>query len=377
MAAGGFAGSNKFSTRLRQSRVSCEAMAILPVLVLGMAALVNERIFGPETPTGPYKHPASFTELANGDLYLVYYGGASEYAIATGVYGARYSSSTRKWTAPKLIAADPFRSVGNGVVWQAPGGVVWLFYVVRWGETWSTSRIQAKISKDNGQTWSDSFVVSETEGMMVRGRPIVLADGGYLLPAYHETGFDTEFVAPDTTSRFLRWDAKANLWRELGRIQSKKGNLQAAAVEVAPGHLIAYARRGGGYGAVKDGYAVRAESRDGGRTWTEGVDSSFPNPNAALDFIRLQSGSLLMVYNDSMSSRTPLAVALSTDGDRTYPHRRVLADGKDSYAYPVALQTRDGKIHVVYTSHGRKVIEHAVFDEDWLRQSAASKAAKQ
>ena len=40
--------------------------------------LVTERVFGPEVPTGPYKHPASMTELANGDLYLVYYGGKGE-----------------------------------------------------------------------------------------------------------------------------------------------------------------------------------------------------------------------------------------------------------------------------------------------------------
>ena len=29
------------------------------------------RVFGPEVPTGKYKHPASITELRNGDLYLV------------------------------------------------------------------------------------------------------------------------------------------------------------------------------------------------------------------------------------------------------------------------------------------------------------------
>ncbi|MBI5084742.1 MAG: exo-alpha-sialidase, partial [Acidobacteria bacterium] len=150
--------------------------------------LVTERVFGPEVPTGPYKHPASFTELANGDLYLVYYGGAGEYAIQTGVFGSRYSQAGKTWSPPRLIASDPFRSVGNGVVWQAPDGVVWLFYVVRWGETWSTSRIQAKVSRDKAATWSESFVVSEREGMMVRGRPIVLASGEYLLPVYHETG---------------------------------------------------------------------------------------------------------------------------------------------------------------------------------------------
>ncbi|MBI1790621.1 MAG: exo-alpha-sialidase, partial [Acidobacteria bacterium] len=106
-----------------------------------------------------------------------------------------------------------------------------------------------------------------------------------------------------------------------------------------------------------------AESTDGGRTWSEGRDSSFPNPNAAVDFIKLRNGHLLLVYNDSMSQRTPLRVAISRDNDQTYPDRRDIAAGRDSYAYPVAIQTQDDKIHLIYTSQQRTVINHAVFSE--------------
>src|SRR5262245_28516505 len=59
------------------------------IFVTGSIATAGEltikRVFGPETPTGAYKHPASMTELKNGDLYLVYYGGAGEYAVETSV----------------------------------------------------------------------------------------------------------------------------------------------------------------------------------------------------------------------------------------------------------------------------------------------------
>ena len=58
-------------------------LAILALLLFALPIQV-ERIFGPEVPTGPYKHPACFTELKNGDLYLVYYGGKGEYANDTG-----------------------------------------------------------------------------------------------------------------------------------------------------------------------------------------------------------------------------------------------------------------------------------------------------
>jgi predicted neuraminidase len=335
----------------------------------GKGTMRTRRVFGPEIRTGTYKHPAALTELRNGDLYLVYYGGAGEYAVNTGVFGARLRKGSTRWTTPRLIAHDPFRSLGNAVVWQAPDEVVWLFYVVRWGDTWSTSRIQGKVSRDGAKSWSDSFVVSDVEGMMVRGRPIVLSDGAYLLPVYHETGHDTEAVGADSTSRFLRFDPKARpplAWKPSGVIRSAKGNIQPAVVELSPGRLTAYCRRGGDYESTTKGYIVRSVSRDGGKTWEKGLDSKFPNPNAAIELLKLRNGHLLLFYNDSMTERTPLTVALSTDGDKSWPRKRNLATGPFDYAYPYAIQAGDGRVHLVYTSHERTVINHAVFDEKWV-----------
>ena len=187
-----------------KSKVILAVLCSLAVITLGSELAAGEltitRVFGPEIPTGPYKHPACLTELNNGDFYLVYYGGSGEYAVETAVFGSRLKKGESHWTHPKPIASDPLRSVGNGVIWQAPDGVVWLFYVVRYGETWSTSRIQCKLSRDHAETWSDASVLSLDEGDMVRGRPIVLKNGDYLLPIYHETGNDPEFVGPASTS---------------------------------------------------------------------------------------------------------------------------------------------------------------------------------
>ena len=353
--------------RLRWTLPLAALLALIATTRPAAADLQITRVFGPEVATGPYKHPASITEFDNGDLYLVYYGGEGEYARDTAVFGSRKAAGGDSWSAPVVIARDPFRSVGNAVIWQAPDDVVWLFYVVRYGETWSTSRIQAKISRDRARTWSDPFPIALEAGMMVRNRPIVLADGGYLLPVYLETGEDTEQVGPDSTSRFLHFDPTTQAWTTRGTIHSPTGNIQPAVVEVSPGHLIAYTRRGGNYAPTEDGWAVRAESHDGGRTWTRGANSSFRNPNSALEFLKLQSGNLLLVFNDHMWKRTPLVAALSTDGDRTYPHRRVIGDAENTYAYPIGFQARDGRIHIVYTSDRRTVINHAVFDEAWVR----------
>lgn len=354
--------------------LAAAALGALPAPDHKPGKLTIERVIGPEVHTGQYKHPASIAELANGDLYIVYYGGTGEYAIDTGVFGMRLKKGGKQWSAPKRIAHDPFRSLGNGVVWQAPDGVVWLFYVVRWGDTWSTSRIQAKVSHDNAATWSDSFVLTEEEGTMVRGRPIVLENGDYLLPIYHETGRNPELVGADSTSRFLRFDPRKKVWSASGSIGSPKGNIQPAVAQITGNDLIAYCRRGGGYDPVTDGYIVRSESHDGGLTWSVGKDSAFPNPNAAVDFLKLHNGHLLLIYNDNMNDRDPLTAALSTDSDATWPYKRNLAVGPNDYAYPFVIQAKDGKIHLVYTSHGRTIIHHAVFDEAWLLDSKSSAA---
>lgn len=321
-----------------------------------------EKVHGPELP-GTYKHPASITELDNGDLLICYYGGGGEYEDDSKVWGTRKKKGEDAWGPPIVFADTPFRGEGNPIIWQAPDGVVWLFYVQRYGDTWSEARIKAKLSYDGAQTWSDSFMVAFDMGMMARGLPIVLNDGDYLLPVYHETGDDREKMPNDTASMFLRYSPKTHAFTPTNKIFSRMGNLQPEAVQIDDDYLIAYCRRAGDYDPRTDGWAVRSESRDGGRTWSKGEDSLFPNPNSALGFIKLRSGNLLMVYNDNMNDRMPLSVAISTDNDKTWGYKRDIGTDKNTYAYPMPIQTQDGKIHIVFTTDGRKQVMHAVLDE--------------
>ena len=327
------------------------------------ADIETTQVFGPETKTGRYKHPTSITELDNGDLYLTYYGGGGEYERETAVFGSRFQHLTQKWSRPKAIAQNPFFSMGNPVVWQSPNSRVWLFFVVRPGETWSSSRIMAKVSDDQGTHWSDAFPITWEEGTMVRSRPITLNDGSYLLPIYHETGADTEKTGADTSSLFLRFDPKTSKWTHSNKVYSRMGNLQPAAVEVSPNHLIALCRRAGDYEPGDDGFVVKTESHDGGKTWSAGIETSFPNPNAAVELIKLRNGHLLFVYNNSMNDRSPLTAALSTDNGATFPHRLNLAEGNGSYSYPTAIETEDGSILVTYTSNSRQTINLVRFKE--------------
>ena len=83
--------------------------------------------------------------------------------------------------------------------------------------------MQVKVSRDHAETWSDASVLSLDEGTMVRNRPIVLENGDYLLPVYHETGHDPEQVGPDSTSLFLRFNPAKRTWTKTGPIRSAEG----------------------------------------------------------------------------------------------------------------------------------------------------------
>jgi len=320
------------------------------------------RVFGSEHP-GPYKHPASITQLENGDLYIAYYGGANEYSEDTAVYGSRQVKGESTWSLPEPVAAVPFHGVGNPVVWQAPDGLVWLFFNTQYGDTWSNARVHAKISTDDAKSWSDSFVLVMEEGSMVRGQPIVLMNGDYLLPLYNETGEDRERSEADTCSYFLRYNPEKKHWTETNRIHSPEGNLQAQVVQLTENDLFCFLRRGGGFEPTEDGWMLRASSSDGGHTWTDAERTEFYNPNSAVELIKLKNGHLLLVYNDNMNDRTPLNVVVSTDNGQTWPHRRAIAGGENTYAYPYAIQGQDDKIYLVYTTNSRTTIMMAVFEE--------------
>ena len=88
--------------------------------------------------------------------------------------------------------------------------------------------------------------------------------------------------------------------------------------------------------------------------------------------IGLSNGHLILVFNDSFSRRTPLTVALSVDGGKTFSHKRNIAEGNKDFAYPFAIQTKDDKIHVVYTTDRRGTILQSVFDEKALLPAEAA-----
>jgi predicted neuraminidase len=88
--------------------------------------------------------------------------------------------------------------------------------------------------------------------------------------------------------------------------------------------------------------------------------TALPNPSAGVDGETLKDGRHLLVYNHTPRGRTPLNVAISTDGKEWAP-LVTLESEPGEYSYPAMIQTRDGLVHITYTWK-RKRIKHTVLD---------------
>lgn len=130
----------------------------------------------------------------------------------------------------------------------------------------------------------------------------------------------------------------------------------------------------------------------------EGESFKDTNNNASISAIKLQSGALAIIYNDVSfnedgsrtvwpDQRCPVAMALSEDGGKTWPWRRIVEHGEGfigpwndvnnrRYEYPVMMQSKDGKIHAAYAWGRRVRIKYVCVDEAWIRGAKVCKGAE-
>jgi predicted neuraminidase len=91
-----------------------------------------------------------------------------------------------------------------------------------------------------------------------------------------------------------------------------------------------------------------ADSEDNGLTWTEARPIDVPNPNLGIDAVRLRDGRIVLIYNNTTSGRTPLNLAVSSDGEH-FKMFRTLEDQPGEYSYPAIIQAADGDLEMTYT----------------------------
>jgi predicted neuraminidase len=104
------------------------------------------------------------------------------------------------------------------------------------------------------------------------------------------------------------------------------------------------------------GKIAAADSSDGGKTWTALRATDLPNPNSGIDAVGLKDGRIVMIYNHTASGRSPLNLAVSSDGEQ-WQMFQTLESEPGEYSYPAIIQSEAGTLHAVYTWN-RKRIKH-------------------
>jgi hypothetical protein len=194
-------------------------------------------------------------------------------------------------------------------------------------------------------------------GWMPRVHPLVLPSGRWILPLYTDT-FSVSIMAI-SDDRGTTWTASKPL---IGF-----GNIQPSLVRKDSGELVAFMRDNGPHQKIR-----LSTSRDDGVSWSSVIDSTFPNPGAGIEAIRLANGHWVLIYNDLPRGRHSLAVSLSDDEGSTWKktrHLELVAPGGGQFHYPSIIQAADGSIHATYTyrlTGQGSTIEHAHFDEAWI-----------
>ena len=375
------------------------AMFLLPGIAWNQTGVTGQFIFAPDSLLHGHTHASSLVECPNGDLLACWYEGATDKSADVHIQAARLKKGG-KWGDPFMLADTPTLSDNNPCMIIDRQNRLWLFYYTLLGgseQPWETAFLRFKQSCDYERpdqpiVWNyeadlpvqvqdlDSVVgrlcsepgwitadaddlclkahqhlrnqLSRRLGWTTRARPLILRSGELLLPMASEI-FGVAAMAitiDDGRSWFF------------SRPPLGYGVEQPSVFEKSDGALVAYFRDATPLHRIRSSI-----SQDRGRTWSAITSGELLNPGSGLEVLRLRNGHIVLIYNDVENDpRRRLAVSLSLDEGKTWSYTRHIEDSpKGRFDYPSLLQTRDGRLHAVY-SYNVQTIKHVSFSEAWI-----------
>jgi predicted neuraminidase len=312
--------------------------------------------------------------MAGGGLLAAWFAGTHEGHPDVSIWLSRYDDAG--WGESVQVADEPGAPLWNPVLFRDGADVIWLFYkagpsVPAWTGLYMRSY-------DEGRTWSAP--VAHSAGLVgpAKNKPVLLRDGTILCGTSSETwrswacwvessgdggetwskhgpitapgqpGYEQVGIGEPVSAE---WDATSGA---LVLPQHHYGVIQPTMWVWAPGRVRMLMRA-----TQRVGYVCRADSEDGGRTWSAAARTGIPCPNSGLDAVRLADGRIVLACNPTHEGRTPLSLLMSEDNGDTWPWRTDLETGPGEHSYPSIIQAADGKVHVVYTWR-RERIQHVI-----------------
>jgi predicted neuraminidase len=300
-----------------------------------------------ENPPFRSSHASTIVETKRG-LLAAWFGGTAERNPDVGIWISRHDR--RNWSAPVEVA-NGVQSDGkrypcwNPVLFQPKDGPLLLFYKV--GPSPSAWWGMLITSSNYGQTWSKPARLPDGQVGPVRNKPVPWRDGAILCGSSTEdNGWRIHMErTPDLGATWER-TPPLNDAKEFGLIQP-------TVLEWPSGKTQILCRS-------RQGAVVESWMGADWKSWNAPARTMLPNPNSAVDAVMLRDGRGLLVYNHTTHGRSPLNVAVSSDGS-LWEAALVLESEPGEYSYPAIIQSSDGLVQITYTWK-RQRIKHVIVD---------------
>jgi predicted neuraminidase len=308
----------------------------------------SEFIF--ESAPFPECHASTIAETKEG-LVTAWFGGTRENHPDVGIWLSRHVVGN--WSVP-IEVANGVESITNRypcwnpVLFQPGSGPLLLFYKV--GPSPNSWWGMLMKSEDGGQTWSKPRRLPPGILGPIKNKPVQLPNGDILSPSSTENGgWRVHFERSSDLGQTWKATAPVNEPRDISAIQP--------SILFHPGNKLQ------AVGRTRQRKIFEVWSEDSGKTWGKMTLTTLPNPNSGIDAVTLRDGRQILIYNPTTRGRSPLNVAVSTDGTEWKDMLTLEDEAGKEFSYPAVIQTKDGLVHVTYTWK-RQRIKHAVVRMD-------------
>ena len=301
----------------------------------------------------PFKecHASTVMEHEPGKLMAAWFGGDREGAKNVQIWASTFDG--KKWSEPAVVGSEAGQPCWNPVLFKTAKGTLFLWYKA--GPSPMTWTGFSRKSTDGGKTWTKPEMMPAGMWGPVRAKPIQLKDGTILAGTSVESHRNWTPYVDRSTDDGATW-LRSNAYP----VPGKFGQIQPTLTETDDGRVVAWMRS-------RDPRKVcRAESKDGGKTFTPAEETELPNPSTGLDVVKTGPGGLVLIYNHTPAGRTPLSLAISLDDGKTWKKSQDLETEPGEYSYPAMILAADGILDITYTWR-RTHIKHERVDPATLR----------
>ena len=282
----------------------------------------------------PSCHASTLVEVAPGKLLAAWFGGRDEGAKDVQIWMSRFDGG--KWSAPEVVGTEPGQPTWNPVLFVVGKGALKFWY--KGGPSPMTWTGFVRTSTDEGATWSKPEMLPAGFYGPVRAKPIRLADGTLLAGTSVESHRCWTPFADRSSD-----DGKTWLRSNAFNAANGHNQIQPALYQAKDGRVVALMR------SRNPREICRAESSDGGKTFSPAEPTGLANPSAGIDVVKTTAGDVYLIYNPTPILRTPISLARSADDGKTWKKVADLETEPGEYSYPAMIETADGKLAITYT----------------------------